>query len=229
MDRSNGTPEKQTLGAGENTGAGATPPKGMSGKTATLMDEDGATTRLELLSLKEEPLGLNRNNLRRVRKRKGAPRWVRKLTKMVELMIKDSTEEVPWGVVAQDIWGIVMELDRDGTRLLKDEAKNKKHCEKERRRRQRRRRRSGPRRSKSAGTTRTAKRQKWRCPTRQTILARLATFPTPPVLISRAIPRVTPAAHTTGRKGPGHGIVEAPMGPDGTMQPRRGRPEEFKF
>ena len=46
-------------------------------------------------------------------------------------MTKNSTEEVPLGVVAQEIWGIVMELDRDGRRLLKDDAKNKKQGEKE--------------------------------------------------------------------------------------------------
>ena len=131
VDPSSGTPEKHTLGAGGNNGAGATPPEDMSGKTAAPMDEDGATARLELLSLKEEPLGLKRDNLRRVRKRKGAPKWVRKLTKMVDSMTKKSTEEVPLGIVAQEIWGIVMELDRDGRRLLKDEAKNKKQREKE--------------------------------------------------------------------------------------------------
>ena len=50
------------------------------------------TAGMELLSLQEEPLGLNRDNLRRVRKRKGAPKWVRKLSKMVETMAKNSAE-----------------------------------------------------------------------------------------------------------------------------------------
>ena len=64
VDPSHGTPEKQTLGTGGNTGAGATPPQDMSGRTAAPMDEDGTTARLELLSLKEEPLGLNKDNWR---------------------------------------------------------------------------------------------------------------------------------------------------------------------
>ena len=45
------------MGAGRNEGAGATPPQDMSGRMDAPMDEDGATASLELLSVKEEPLG----------------------------------------------------------------------------------------------------------------------------------------------------------------------------
>ena len=95
------------------------------------MDEDGVTAGMELLSLEEEPLGRNRDNLRRIRKRKGAPKWVHKLSKMVETMAKNSAEEVPMGVIAQKIWDDIMELNKDGRRLLKDEAKNKRQRERE--------------------------------------------------------------------------------------------------
>ena len=66
VDSGGGTPEKQIvyMGAGGNEGAGATPPQDMSGRTDAPMDEDGTTAGLGLLSLKEEPLGLNRDNLR---------------------------------------------------------------------------------------------------------------------------------------------------------------------
>ena len=46
-------------------------------------------------------------------------------------MPKNSAEEVPLGVIAKEIWGVIMELDKDGTRLLKDEAQNKRQREKE--------------------------------------------------------------------------------------------------
>ena len=78
------------------------------------MDEDGATAGMELLSLQKEPLGLNRDNLRRVRKHKGSLKWVRKLSKMVETMAKNSAEEVRMGVIAREIWDVIMELDKDG-------------------------------------------------------------------------------------------------------------------
>ena len=84
-------------------------------------------------SKKKEPLGLNRDNLRRMRKRKGAPKWVPKMSKMVETMAKNNTEEVPMGVFAHEIWDAIVELDKDGRRLLKDEAKNKKQREREKR------------------------------------------------------------------------------------------------
>ena len=95
------------------------------------MDEDGTTAGMELVSLREEPLGVNRDNLRRIRKLKGAPKWVRMLSKMVETMAKNSAEEVPIGVMAQEIWDVILELDKDGSRLVKDEAKNKKQRERE--------------------------------------------------------------------------------------------------
>ena len=110
-------PEKQIIGAGGNEGAGATPPQNQPGGTDVPMEEDGATTGMELLSLQEEPLGLNRDNLRRIRKRKGAAKWVRTLSKMVETIAKNSAEEVPMGVIAQEIWDVIMELARGG-RLL---------------------------------------------------------------------------------------------------------------
>ena len=79
------------------------PPQNQPGGTDIPMEEDGATTGMEPLSLQEEPLGLNRDNLRRIRKRKGAPKWVRILSKMVETMAKNSAEEVRMGVIAQEI------------------------------------------------------------------------------------------------------------------------------
>ena len=57
MDSSSTTPEKQIIGAGGNEGAGATPPQKQPGGTDVPMEEDGATTGMELLSLQEEPLG----------------------------------------------------------------------------------------------------------------------------------------------------------------------------
>ena len=131
MDSSNTTPEKQTIGAGGNEGAGATPPQNQLGGTDVPMEKDGAATGMELLSLQEEPPGLNRDNLRRIRKRKGAPKWVRTLSKMVETMAKNSAEEVPMGVIAQEIWDAIIDLDKDGRRLLKDAAKNRKQRERE--------------------------------------------------------------------------------------------------
>ena len=56
---------------------------------------------------------------------------MRKLSKMVETAAKNRAEEVPMGVIAQEIRDVIMELDKDGRRQLKDEAKNKKQRERE--------------------------------------------------------------------------------------------------
>ena len=77
---------------------------------------------------------LTGDTLRRVRKAKGAPKLVRKPTKMVDSMTKNSAEEVQLGLVAHDIWGIIMELDRDGRRLLEDDAQKKRQRENEKKR-----------------------------------------------------------------------------------------------
>ena len=78
MGRKRGV-QKQVMGASGNEGARATLSRAMTSRTDAPMDEDGATAGMELLSLQEELLGRNRDNLRRVRIRKGAPKWVRKL------------------------------------------------------------------------------------------------------------------------------------------------------
>ena len=97
------------------------------------MEEDGTVPRLDLLSLDEEPLGPSTDNMHRLRKRKGGPKWVRKLTRMVESMSRTSTDEVPLGIVAQEIWEGIIELDKDGRQFVQDEAKNKKQREKAKR------------------------------------------------------------------------------------------------
>ena len=76
-------------------------------------------------------MGLNGDNLRKVRKQKGAPKWVRELSKMVETMANISAEEVPMVVIVQEICDVIMELDKDSGRLLKDAAKNRKQREME--------------------------------------------------------------------------------------------------
>ena len=131
VDSRSTTPETQVIGAGGNERARATPPQDVAGGTDVPMDEDGTTAGMELLSLQEEPLGLNKDNLRRIRKRKGAPKWVRGLSKMVEAMAENSAKEVPMGVIVQEIWDVIMELDKDGRHHLKDEAKNRKQRERE--------------------------------------------------------------------------------------------------
>ena len=121
-------------GPGGNEGAESTPSRDIPSGLATPMEEDGTVPRLDLFSLYEEPLGLSRGNMSRLRKRKGAQKWVRKLTKMVESMSRTSEkDEVPFGMVAQETWKVIIELDKDGRRFRKDEAKNKKQREKEKR------------------------------------------------------------------------------------------------
>ena len=97
------------------------------------------TTGMELLSQQEEPLGLSKDNVRRVKKRTGGPKWVRKLSKMVETMAKNIAKEVPMGVIAQEIWDIILELDKDDRRLLKDDAEKIRGNVNEKRKRKRRR------------------------------------------------------------------------------------------
>ena len=63
----------------------------MSNRRDAPMDEDGTKAGMELLSLQEEPLGLNKDLPRQVKKRKGAqsgykscPKWWRPWQKTVQ-------------------------------------------------------------------------------------------------------------------------------------------------
>ena len=114
-------------------------PRPRTCRAGRTMEEDRTTTGMELLSRQEEPLGLNRDDLRRVQKRKGAPKWVRELSKMIDTMAKNSAEEVPMGVIAQEIWDVIMELDknrkwREREKKKKAKAKAKKRAKKDQKR-----------------------------------------------------------------------------------------------
>ena len=110
------------LGPRGNESEESTPLRDVFTGLSTPMEEDAIVPRVDLLSLDEEPLGPSRDNMRRVRKRKGGPKWVRKLTKMVESII----DEVPLGFGAQEIWKVIIEFDKNGGQFLNHEAKNKK-------------------------------------------------------------------------------------------------------
>ena len=148
MDSRSTTLEKQVIGAGRNERARATPPQDLASRTDVPMDEDGATAGMEFLSLQEEPLGLNRDNPRRVRKQNGGP----EVSKMVETTAKNSAEDVPMGVILQEMWDVIMELDKDGRRLSKDEAKKKNQRE-----------RGKKKKAKAKAKKRAKKEQKCRC------------------------------------------------------------------
>ena len=167
---------------------------------------------MELLSLHEEPLGLNRDSLRRVRKRKGSPKWVRKLSKMVETMAKNSAEEVPMGVIAQEIWDVIMELDKDGRRLLKDEAKNKKQQEREKKKKAQAKAKMWAKKEQKRRKQENQRRQSGPTRVRQTTPARPPTPQTPPARTHRANPPPTQTAHLTRTERVNHGMVEAEMG-----------------
>ena len=198
----------------------------MSGRSDAPIDEDGTTTCLESLSLKEEPLGLNRGNLRRIRKRKKAPKWVRKMTRMVEAMAKNRAKEVPVRVIAHEIWGIIMELDRDGRRLLKDEVKNKTEREKEKKKK-----------AKAEAKKRAKKEQKRRKNEDCKKCKMAVTDSSAESSSSSDFSHYTDFGSSSDSSSDSDGSSDREKrskpqehpGCDGTLKPRRGRPEDFEF
>ena len=67
---------------------------------------------------------------------------MRKMAKLVESLTRVSIAGVLYGVVAQEIWKTIIELDVDDHRLLRDEAINEKHRKKEKKHKAKRRRKS---------------------------------------------------------------------------------------
>ena len=69
---------------------------------------------------------LTEQALRRIRHRTGAPRWTKKLTKLIERHLGftgdiEPTDDIP--EVITDLWEIILELDKAGKTDLKDRAK----------------------------------------------------------------------------------------------------------
>ena len=70
--------------------------------------------------------------LRRVRRRKGAPRWTKKLTKLIERHLEvdeQSGDPVEIPEVLQEVWEVILKLDEDGKDDLKEMAIARYHLE----------------------------------------------------------------------------------------------------
>ena len=223
VDSNGGMPEKQLMGAGGTEGAGATPPQDMTGRTDAPMDESGTTAGMELLSVQEEPWGLNRDNLCRVRTRKGGPKWVRKLSKMVETMAKNSAKGVPMGVITQGIWDVIMKLDKDGRRL---EAKNKRQREPERKKKAKAKTKNRGKRERKRVKQESRKKsiQAETASSDESSSSNDSSHTTSSDLSSNSSSDTDDSCDTDRKSKSWDG-----GGRDGTPKPRRGRPEDFEF
>ena len=79
---------------------------------------------------------LNPENVRKIRKRPGAPKWTVRLSKALRDYLQQP-ERAEEHSLANAIWEIMRKMDRQGSAYLKEEWKKKHKKEKKRRRRER--------------------------------------------------------------------------------------------
>ena len=151
---------------------------------------------------------------------------MRKLSKMVETMAKNSAEEVPMGVIAHEIWDVIMELDKDGRRLLKDEAKNRKQREREKKKK-----------AKAKAKKRAKKEKKHRKQESRKKATRADTDSSDDSSSSSDSSDTTSSDSSSESSSDSDSSSDKDRnsksrdggGRDGTLKPRRGRPEDFEF
>ena len=92
------------------------------------MDEDGVGDKVEK-SAKRNPTELSKKNVRKLRQRPVAIKWVRKLRQLLETQ-NDRHEKIPpW---ACGVWEIIMSMNKSAKQYLKDEARAKREKQKQR-------------------------------------------------------------------------------------------------
>ena len=141
---------------------------------------------------------------------------------MVETMAKNTAEEVPVGVIAQEMWEVIMDLDKDGRRLVKDEAKNKRQREREKKKKatakaKKRAKREQKRRKQES-------RKKSRREETDSSDESSSTPAAPQVPNRRATPHTNPSSDKGWKSKSRDG-----GGRNGTLKPRRGCREDFEF
>ena len=127
---------EEKISSRSNTGKGPTPPQGRRGVDADgalrAMDEDEVERgegRSSPPLLGFDPLELTTSNLKRLRKRPGAPKWVRELCKVLLAKVEnseDSYEERSNGDMILEVSRIILSIDKARKAWLKKKLKEER-------------------------------------------------------------------------------------------------------
>ena len=103
--------------------------KDMDADGAPMAMDEGEGGRATPLLPEFDPSEMTANNLKRLRKRPGAPKWVHELCKMLLEKVEnweESFEDRSDGDMILEVWRIILPIDKAGKSWLKQKAKEER-------------------------------------------------------------------------------------------------------
>ena len=104
---------------------------------------------------------LSKKNMKLLRKRPGAPKYVRHFVKLISELAEEHDGAVDFGPVEVKIWEVLLKCDEKGKKHLKDEEKIRRSKEKERKKKEKRRPRKKSEKERKSKKKKSSKSGKW--------------------------------------------------------------------
>ena len=104
---------------------------------------------------------LSKKNMKMLRKRPGAPKYVRHFVKLTSELAEEHDGAVDFGPVEVKIWEVLLKCDEKGKKHLKDEEKIWRSKEKERKKKEKRRARKKSEKERKSKKKKSSKSGKW--------------------------------------------------------------------
>ena len=102
-----------------------------------------------------------KKNMKMLRKRPGAPKYVRHFVKLISELVEEHDGAVEFGPVEVKIWEVPLKCDEKGKKHLKDEEKIRRSKEKERKKKEKRRARKKSERARKSKKKKSSRSGKW--------------------------------------------------------------------
>ena len=104
---------------------------------------------------------LSKKNMKMLRKRRGAPKYVRHFVKLISELAKDHDGSAEFGPVEVKIWEVLLKCDEKGEKHLKDEEKIRRSEERERKKKVKRSARKKSEQARKSKKKKSSRSGKW--------------------------------------------------------------------
>ena len=104
---------------------------------------------------------LSKKNMKMLRKRPGAPKYVRHFVKLISELAEEHDGSAEFGPVEVKIWEVLLKCDEKGKKHLKDEEKIRRSKERERKKKEKRRARKKSEKARKSKKKKSSKCGKW--------------------------------------------------------------------
>ena len=104
---------------------------------------------------------LSKKNMKMLRKRPGAPKYVRHFVELISELAEEHDGSVEFGPVEGNFWEVLLKCDEKGKKYLKDEEKIRRSKEKERKKKEKRRAEKKSEKARKSKKKKSSRSRKW--------------------------------------------------------------------